>query len=55
MQRIHKVLGEAARNAPSRHTPSAPAAGRVTGWRCREGDALRAGAVLVLMQSEEKQ
>lgn len=55
MQRIHKVLGEAARNAPSRHTPSAPAAGRITGLRCREGDAVRAGEVLVVMQSEEKQ
>ncbi|MBI5911790.1 MAG: hypothetical protein HY848_17820 [Betaproteobacteria bacterium] len=55
MQRIHKVLGEAGRNAPSRHTLSAPAAGRVTGSRWREGDALRAGAVLVVMQSKEKQ
>ncbi len=49
MQRIHKVLGEAGRNAPSRHTLSAPAAGRVT------GSPGRAGAVLAVMQSKEKQ
>ncbi len=55
MQRIHKVLGEAERNAPSRHMLSAPAAGRVTGLCCRKGGAARAGEVLVVMQSEEKQ
>jgi len=54
VQRIRKVLGEAARNALSRHTPAAPAAGRVTRLRCCEGDTVRAGAVLLMMRSEEK-
>jgi 3-methylcrotonyl-CoA carboxylase alpha subunit len=40
------------------HTLSAPAAGRVSELRCRVGDAVRGGDVLVIMEameSEEKQ
>ena len=36
------------------HTLSAPADGRVTEMRCREGDSVRGGDVLVVIEPEEK-
>jgi len=35
------------------HTLSAPAAGRVAELRCRAGDAVRGGDVLVVMEAME--
>jgi len=35
------------------HTISAPAAGRVSELRCRTGDAVRGGDVLVVMDIED--
>jgi 3-methylcrotonyl-CoA carboxylase alpha subunit len=36
------------------HTLAAPADGRVTELRCREGDSVRGGDVLAVIEPEEK-